>query len=586
MLPTHRLLVIPLLVIILVYAGTSVSLAEYPWSSPSNEKFPWLDYLASLTTVRNVRLVVLTRHEQSIQSLARAMFLQSDVAKKLGIVEIQYLYVPAEQWPSYIDRASKLGTSIDVAWGGGPTLFNNLDEKGYLMPINPNKNPEHYAIKYELDKIPKSIAGAPTYKEDSEGNIRWIGASISSFGFTVNKDVLNKYKVPMPKSWSDLGRPEYANYLPATPLIGIADPTLSTSNTRIFEIILQAKGWSEGWRILTLMAANARIYPGSGDARDAVIRGDVAVATTIDFYGYMAMNVNPDCEYIAPEGETIINADPIAIVNITKYPVHAAAFIAWALSEFGGQVVWLDKDINRIPVNPNTFNTTEGQSRPDLKQAFNTLLNLRGIEFNETLSSNWVYSIMYYFKATLVNAHDDLQAVWARVAGAYLDGRISRDWFDYLTLELSKPLRFKDPVTGSNVEFTQEYAVYINKKLAEEASTYQALMTTWENAARERYQNVLNLLSRAISGEPVPTTVTKTTPTTTVVSTTITSTPTTQVTSTPTTTTSLTTSTTSPTSTPVSTLTSPTEGISSTIIALVAVLVLVVAAMLYFIRRK
>ncbi|MEM0005031.1 MAG: hypothetical protein QXN97_06845, partial [Desulfurococcaceae archaeon] len=94
--------------------------------------------------------------------------------------------------------------------------------------------------------------------------------------------------------------------------------------------------------------------------------------------------------------------------------------------------------------------------------------------------------------------------------GAYLDGRISRDWFDYLTLELSKPLRFKDPVTGSNVEFTQEYAVYINKKLAEEASTYQALMTAWSSGARDRYRSVLSLLERVLRGEPVPTTITGT----------------------------------------------------------------------------
>lgn len=561
--------------------------ASYPWS-PSSDKYPWLDYLANLTTIRNIRLVVLTRHESSIQSLVRTMFPQSDVAKKLGIIDIQFLYVAAELWPDYIESAKKKGLSIDVAWGGGPTLFNNLDDRGYLMPINPQKNPEHYAIMYELSKIPEKIAGAQTYKTDSEGNIRWIGASISSFGFTVNKEIQSKYNVPMPRNWDDLARPEYALYLPATPLIGIADPTLSTSNLRIFEIILQAKGWVEGWRILTLLAANSRIYPGSGDARDAVIRGDVAVATTIDFYGYMAMNVNPSCEYVAPEGETIINADPIAIINITKYPVHAAAFVAWVLSEFGGQAVWLDKDINRIPINPKTFDTPAGQQRPDLFAAFKTLLTLRGIDFNETLSSNWVSSVMYYFKATLVNAHDDLQAVWAQIAKAYLNGKISKEWFSYLTMEISKPLKFKDPVSGNEVEFTLDYALYINKRLSE-ASIYQALMSAWENAARERYYNVLELLKKAEQGEPLPTTpttITTTSPTTTptsittpvATSTTPTSTPTPSLT-TPSETTTLSTT---PTYTPAK----PSEGVSPTLILLVVVLVAISVAMFYFTRRK
>jgi len=521
------------------------------------------------------------------------MFLNSPVAKKLGITEVQFVYYPAELWPDRIESAKKQGISIDVAWGGGPTLFNILDDAGYLMPINPQQYPEHYAVTYELSKVPKTVAGAETYKVDLQGNVRWIGASISSFGFTVNRDVLARYGLPMAKSWSDLADPEYARYLPAVPLIGIADPTLSTSNLRIFEIILQAKGWEEGWKILTLMAANSRVYPGSGDARDAVIKGDVAIATTIDFYGYMAVNINPDCVYIAPEGETIVNSDPIAIISITKYPVHAAAFVAWVLSEFGGQQVWLNKDINRIPINPKTFETSEGASRPDLKKAFETLTTLRGIVFNETLSSSWVNSVMYYFKATLVNAHEDLQAVWAQVASAYLEGRITKEWFDYLVYELSKPLRFTDPVSGQEAKFTLEYAILVNTKL-KEGPVYQALMSAWESGARTKYKNVLTLLNKAVSGEPIPTVTTTTTQTATTTPTTTAETWT-SITTTPTSTsiapeTTIITSPATPPTAPITTppTTPPTgqpEGISPTLLILVGVLVVVIIIMVLLRRR-
>jgi len=538
---------------------------QYPWGPSTGKEYPWVDYLASLTSERNVKLIIITRHESSILSLTKTMFLNSEVAKKLGITDLQFLQVAAELWPSYIQNATKKGTPVDVAWGGGPTLFNNLDDLGLLMPINASKNPEHYAIIYELSKIPERIAGAETFKKDPEGNIRWIGASLSSFGFTINKDTLNKYGVPKPVTWDDLARPEYAKYLPGTPLIGTADPTMSTSTTRIFEIILQAKGWDEGWRILTLMGANARIYPGSGDARDAVIRGDVAVSTTIDFYGYMAMYVNPNCEYIAPQGETIVNADPIAILKDTKHPVHAAAFVAWVLSEYGCQQVWLHQDINRIPINPNTFNTTAGQQRQDLKQAFEQLSSLSGIEFNETLSAMWVYAIIYYYKATIVNAHDDLQGVWAQVARAYLDGRISRDWFDYLTRELSKPLKFTDPMTQREVEFTLNYALRISGELTKNPQLYNALMRSWTDKASERYQYVLELLQKALSGEPVPTKQT-TTQTTTSPSTATTSTPTT-------------------TSVSASETKQP-SGVSPLMIGLILVLAIIVIALFTLMKRK
>ena len=576
----NRLCVIGILLSLLITLQVliPIGLAQYPWSPSTGKEYPWIDYLASLTTERNVKLIIITRHESSILSLTRTMFLNSEVAKKLGITELQFLQVSAELWPSYIQKAAQQGTPIDVAWGGGPTLFNNLDDLGFLMPINPSSRPEHYAVIYELSKIPERIAGAETYKEDPDGNIHWIGASLSSFGFTVNKEILNRYGVPKPVTWEDLTRPEYAKYLPGTPLIGTADPTQSTSTTRIFEIILQAKGWEEGWRILTLMGANARIYPGSGDARDAVIRGDVAVSTTIDFYGYMAMYVNPNCEYIAPQGETIVNADPIAILKDTKHPVHAAAFVAWVLSEYGCQQVWLDKDINRIPINPNTFNTTAGQQRPDLKQAFEQLSALSGIEFNETLSAMWVNAVMYYYKATVVNAHDDLQAAWAQIANAYLNGKISRDWFDYLTRELTKPLKFIDPLTQKEVEFTLDYALIISRELTK-GQIYQALMSAWTSKAGERYQYVLNLLQKALSGEPVPTKPSPTTTTTSTSPSTTTTTPTTPTT--PTTTTP-----TASISPPGTTQTTQPSGVSLTMIGLVVVLVLVVIALFLLMRRK
>jgi len=500
-----------LLVSMLLTPATLV-VGEWPWGS-EREPYPWLNYLKSLTSERGVVLRIITRHESSILSLTKQLFLNSPVAQELGINDIQFLYVAAESWPDYITRAKSLGTPIDIAWGGGPTLFNNIYSIGLIQELSGSKHPAHYAILYELSKIPDRIAGAETYRVDESGNIVWIGASVSSFGFTVNKDVLNRYGVPVPQKWADLASPQYARYLPDIHIVGTADPTMSTSNTRIFEIILQAKGWEEGWRILTLLAANAIIYSGSGDVRDAVIRGDIGIGTTIDFYGYMAMNTNPACEYIIPTNESIVNADPIALLKDSRYPVHAAAFIAWVLSEFGGQQVWLDREINRLPINPRVFDTPGGQQRPDLYQALQNIQQAGGIVFNETLSTQWVDAVVNYFKATLVNAHDDLTPAWAQIANAYLQGRISKDWYEYLVWYISRPLSFTDPLTNETVTFSLEYAIKINPYITQ-ASIQGTLRRTWEDLSRQRYREALNLLQQALNGAPVPTTTPTTTPST------------------------------------------------------------------------
>ncbi|MGB9785860.1 MAG: ABC transporter substrate-binding protein [Infirmifilum uzonense] len=448
------------------------------------------------TQPSGVTLYVITRHEQTIQDLTRRMFLNSNVAKKYNIVNIVFLPVNAEQWPEYIKNAVSKGRGIDVAWGGGPTLFNLIDEQGLIEPVDENKIPEFSLVKQELAKIPKTIAGAPTYKVGNDGLIHWIGASISSFGFTVNKDLLSKYGLPMPKKWSDLGNPIYAKNLPAVPLVGTADPTMSTSNTRMFEIILQAYGWDAGWKALTLLAANAKIYSGSSDVRDAVIRGDIAVGTTIDFYGYTAQQQNPACLYIIPNGESIVNADPIAVLKGASHPREAAVFVAWVLNETGGQLVWLDPNINRLPINPKVFDTPQGAQRPDLKKALEDVQNAGGINFNETLSSLWVTAVVDYFKATLVDAHDDLQPVWAQIAQAYLNGKITKDQFNKLVDSLTAPIIFTDPLTKKKTTFTIDYAINISNQLANNPSIYQDLMNQWREGARQRYLNTQSLLKQ------------------------------------------------------------------------------------------
>ncbi len=472
--------------------------SSWPWGNQTGE-FPWLNYLASLPHKQGITLVVITRHESTILQKTTEEFLKSEVAKKLGITNIQFVQAGPDQWLTYIKMGIQRGHPIDVAWGGGPTLFNIVDEAGYLQPLNPQENPAYYAVLYEMTKIPKSVAGQPTYKVGPDGYVHWVGAALSSFGFTVNHDVLKKYNLPMPETWSDLAKPVYGKYLPKTPLVGIADPTMSTSNTRMYEIILQAYGWDQGWKILTLMAANSKIYGGSGLVRDAVIRGDIAVGITIDFYGYTAMHQNPACEYIIPKGATIINADPIAIIKGTKHPVAAAAFVAWVLSEYGGQQIWLDPDINRLPINPLVFNTTAGHNRPDLYQAFEKAINSKGINFNDTLALETERAMQFYFKATLVNAHDDLQSTWAAILNAYYSGKINDKQLKELENMLTAPIQFKDPLTGKNTTFTLQYAIKINKKLTDQR-IYQALMQEWESAARHRYISTYNALQNMLAG--------------------------------------------------------------------------------------
>ncbi|MFN3803459.1 MAG: ABC transporter substrate-binding protein [Pyrobaculum sp.] len=423
------------------------------------------------------QLEVLTRHPTDILDATRSLFLKSEVARRYGIKDVKFRPVPAAQWIQIIKAGG-----ADVAWGGGPTTFDTLYKEGLLSPL------EGSEVKTALAQIPHAIGGMPMVRTGPDGKVYWVAWAISSFGLTINAKVLQLLKLPEPKDWVDLTTFDYGRaVLAGYPAVGLAQLTRSTSTTRMAEIVLQAYGWGEGWRVIKLTAANGKIYAGSEPVRDDVIAGGIGVGWTIDFYGYTAQLQNPDAKYILPR-LTLINGDPIAVVANTRCREAAEAFVAWVLTE--GQVVVFDPKINRMPINPNVFNTPEGQRRQDLKAFYSQLRELRGIEFNESLALAVEYVVMYYFDAAVTDNHDVLQRVWGKIVKAYLDGKIDRNTAEALARELAKPVTFIDPESGKPVTLTLEYAISINERVAKDPTYRDKIYAAWREAARRQYLEV------------------------------------------------------------------------------------------------
>ncbi|WP_297070863.1 ABC transporter substrate-binding protein [Thermococcus sp.] len=448
-------------------------------------------------TSKGITLVIVTRHDATIQYKVKQTFLKSEIAKQYHITNLKFIGVPEALWPQYIKQGA------DVGWGGGPTLFDDMYKMGYLTPITDQK-----ILALLGTKIPESLAGMPMVRKDQSGKVYWIAAALSSFGFTVNKQELKKWNLPFPEKWEDLATPAWAVN---PPQYGIADPTRSTSNTRIYQIILQAFGWDQGWRIMTLIAANSKIYEASDAVRDAVINGEIAAGNTIDFYGYTAMKQNPNCIYVIPKGESIINGDPIALLKYGKHPEAAQAFIYWVLTQ--GQAVWMSPDINRLPIWGGIFNQTitkayasvlfngkfvgetYGQARPALLKAYQLAISSKGIPFNDKEALETVNSLQYYFKATLIDTNGPLHQAWVAIVKAYKDGKINENQFKQLENELTAPIQFKDPLSGQMVTFTEQYAMKINDKIATDASFQSQIMQEWRTAAQAKYNKVLSDLN-------------------------------------------------------------------------------------------
>lgn len=426
-----------------------------------------------------ITLKVISRHDTTIWDAFETAFLKTDYAKQYNITDIEWKGPDPGFWRSVIEAGD-----IDVAWGGGPTLFDELIRQVLLEPLTGSR------VLTVVDGINDTIAGAPMKRLNADGEILWAAAAISSFGFTVNHAFLRDFDLPVPQKWEDLASITYAKTLPGTASISMGNAPNTTSNTRIYIIILQAFGWEEGWSTLTRMAANARIYKGSGisvDVQSAVETGVVGISMSIDFYGYTSQLVNPECEYIIPEGESIINGDPIALVKDTEHKEAAEAFIAWILSS-EGQSLWLKREINRMPIGREAFDTPAGQERTDLQTVYEKTVRNIGIEFNDTMALSYTDSMMLYFQSVLTDVHTELVEAWTALVEARNEGSITEDRFQELAQNLGQPVKWVED--GETVQFTLEYAQSINDRIRDEPAFANEMATKWRDAAKAQYASI------------------------------------------------------------------------------------------------
>ena len=418
-------------------------------------------------------LTILTRHDVTITNAFESAFLASSYASNLGIADLYFYQAITDQgWINLLMDPSK---SIDLAWGANVDTFNAMEGSGLLKPIDNST-----LITIIDNSIPDEFAGVQMKKNDTSGDYVWIGNAVSSFGYTVNHEALDTYGLPVPLKWEDLASPNFYNQYDHT--ISMSDPPLSTSNTKIYQIILQTYGWEAGWGILTRMGANAGIYPGSVDVRAAVVSGDVAVAMTIDFYGVIANRENPNCEYIIPDGESIVEPVPIALSTNVDHQAEAEAFIEWLVSP-EGQSEWMREGIDRLPLNEDAFQTPYGQTRTVLYELYNNTEAITAISFNSTLADLTKMITIYYFHETISGLHTKLRNTWGEMIDQYDADEIPLSTFLALIEDL-------DEVYYTTVE----EAIDANALYLSDAGQAAIMEAEWRTFAEDKYDQIYEIL--------------------------------------------------------------------------------------------
>ncbi len=266
---------------------------------------------------------------------------------------------------------------IDMFFGGGMDPYVDLKQRGLLAAWKP--------LASLMDGIPANISGLPLYDPQGE----WYGAALSSFGILKNDRVAREMKLPDVKTWRDLANPALKTW------VGSGDPRNSGATHMVYESILQAYGWDEGWKVILGMGANVRQFDRSGStAAKACSVGNVAYSVVVDFYGFtqIAEVGAENMSLVFPSGESILNPDAIAILKGAPNRAVAEKFLEFVLSD-DGQGLWLAP--LGSPRGPKKFAIQRMSVRPKLYEEFagvtqvkiNPFKDLKPLPYDSALGS-------------------------------------------------------------------------------------------------------------------------------------------------------------------------------------------------------
>jgi len=358
-------------------------------------------------------------------------------------------------------REKKADTGVDVFFGGGKYPFLKLEKEDMLKP---------YHVRSRIrSKIPPFIHGEHVYSP----RLLWFGAALSGFGIIYNKRILEENGLQEPETWKDLGGKKCMGW------VSSGDPRYSGSIQAMYEILLQAYGWDEGWSLIGRIAANVQKFEkGGSSAAKNVSRGQAAYGLSIDFYafGEIARYGEGRLGFVLPEGETVVTPDGIGVLKNSRHEKTAKKFIEYVLSE--GQKLWMfrkgvkggpaEKTLARSAVDITLYRT----DREKLAVTVNPYEIKSSLEYDEVKAGKRWSILGDLVAAFVIIPHEECTKCWKEVIRR---GLSPEEYAQYFRIELS-----------------EKEALRLAKKWDDKDSAEDRIkhMNRWTENARKRFNSI------------------------------------------------------------------------------------------------
>ena len=212
-------------------------------------------------------------------------------------------------------RAEASNPKTDVWWGGTGDPFLQAADLGLLEPYKPEYLNDLHQWSVRQYGISQFMVG---------------GFYTSAIGFGMNTELLRKKKLPEPKCWADVIKPEYKGE------IEISHPASSGTAYTVLAGLVQMMGEEPAFDYMKKLHKNVSNYTRSGQAQAPnVAKGEVSVGITFMFlFEPWKLNKYP-VKTIAPCEGTSYEVGGIALVKGLRNKEAAKKYYDWLMSPAG-----------------------------------------------------------------------------------------------------------------------------------------------------------------------------------------------------------------------------------------------------------
>lgn len=365
------------------------------------------------------------------------------------------------------ERATR--PDVDIFWASAVDAFIFLKSNNFL---------EKYLPPADLRRgIPDKIAGFPL--NDPDGFFH--GFAVSGYGIMWNKNYLTRSRLPAPREWEDLIKPEYFGHLV------ISAPSRSGTTHLTVETILQGYGWQKGWELLLQMGGNmGAITERSFGVPEAVIAGQYGIGIVIDFFGLSAIASGQPIEFAYPSITSLVPAN-VAMIKNAPNPEGARRFINFLLSDEGQRLLFRP-EIARLPVRASLYaEAPKGIPNPFKMKA--------GVQFDADLSASRYNVTNRMFDQIITFRHAELKRAWetiyraeravdaARAAGRDVSG--------------AEQLLRQARASARYVHVSEKMAAEVSGGMERDAAYRSAKEREWGEVARASYARAAQLAGQA-----------------------------------------------------------------------------------------